>query len=437
MPITGRKNVLYLSTFVPRRCGLATFTADLMDAVDRTNLLAPGGVVAMSQAPGQFAYDARVVMEITQDCRHEYRQAARFVNEGPYDVLCLQHEFGIFGGEDGSYVLDIVRPLRKPLVTTLHTVLSRPDPAKREITRELAERSQVVVVMARRGAALLEEAYGIPREKVTYVPHGAPLPPTEPRGSIRRRLGLEGRFVITTMGLLNPGKGIEHMIRALPTIVERAPDALYLVLGQTHPGVVRHMGEAYREQLLALVEGLGLREHVRLVGSYLTRAQLVDYLVASDLFVTPYVGREQIVSGTLAYAVALGKAIVSTPYVYAEEMLADGTGFLVPFRDPEALARAVLKVYEEPGVRRSLEARAAEKGADLAWTRVGQQYARLFLETLTARRVLVRASRLPAATAVVTADGRHGGKPGPVGHRYRFGDRSLPGAGGGVFRGNA
>lgn len=431
MPAVEARHVLYVSTFVPRRCGLATFTADLLGAVDGTGLLAPGSVLAMSQTPRQFDYDGRVMGELVQEDRSGYGEAAAAVNEGPFDIVCLQHEFGIFGGRDGAHVLDLVRSLRKPLVTTLHTVLSRPDPAKREITRELAARSQVVVVMARRAVDLLEESYGIPREKVTYVPHGAPLPPPEFRGSIRRRLGVEGRFVLTTMGLLNPGKGIEHMLRALPAVVERSPDVLYLVLGQTHPGVVRHMGESYREELHRMVEELGLGRHVRFVGCYLSRSQLVEYLVASDVFVTPYVGREQIVSGTLAYALALGKAIVSTPYVYAEEMLADGTGMLVPFQDPAALGRAVASLRAEPALLRALEARARAKGADMVWSRVGQQYARLFLETLTTRRTLVRTAGLPPADV-----GRGRSAMGRVGlrRRYSLAGGLLPG-GGGLLRG--
>ncbi len=426
MPAAEARHVLYLSTFVPRRCGLATFTADLLAAVDGTGLLAPGSVLAVSQSQDRLDYDARVVGELLQEERHGYAEAAAAINESAFDVVCLQHEFGIFGGRDGAHILDLVRSLRKPLVTTLHTVLSQPDPPKREITRELADRSQVLVVMARRAADLLEEAYGIPREKVTYVPHGAPLPPPEFRGSIRRRLGMEGRFVVTTMGLLNPGKGIEQMLAGLPAVVQRAPEALYLVLGQTHPGVVRHMGETYREELHRLVESLGLRDHVRFVGCYLTQSQLVDYLVASDVFVTPYVGREQIVSGTLAYALALGKAIVSTPYVYAEEMLGDGTGILVPFQDPAALGRAVTGLHHEPAFRRALEARAMAKGAGMVWNRVGQQYARLFLETLTTRRRTVRAGGFsPAGVRLDRA-------ASPVGlrRRYSLAGGILPGGGG-------
>lgn len=389
-----KPHVVYISTYPPRRCGLATFTRDLVDAADDLGLLAPPSVVAVSDVPGEYAYDARVVRELAQHRQGDYARAAEEINRLRPDVVNLQHEYGIFGGEDGEWVLDLVERLRAPLVTTLHTVLSQPDPRRLRIIRRLAERSAVVVVMARRARELLEQVYGLPRGKVVHVPHGAPLPPDRPRAELRRRLGLEGRVALCTFGLINPGKGIEYVLEALPAVVGAHPEALYLVLGQTHPGVKRHMGEAYRDRLLELVQRLRLEPHVRFVDSYLSQQDLVAYLFSADVYITPYLGRDQITSGTLAYALALGKAIVSTPYAYAEEMLGDGTGILVPFRDPGAIAGALRRLLASPSLRGLLEGRAAARGWELSWDRVAQQYVRLFLETMG-------------------TDGRHGKVPRP------------------------
>lgn len=381
MKAPRRPRVVYVSTYPPRRCGLATFTRDLVEAGDATGLLGPSAVVAIGEVPGEYAYDPHVVLEVIQDRRADYAAVAADINRLDADVVNLQHEFGIFGGEDGAFVLDLIENLRRPLVTTLHTVLSRPDARKVRIIRRVAERSQVIVVMARRAVDLLSGVYGIPAEKVVLIPHGAPAAPAEPRGDIRRRLGLGGRFVLCTLGLINPGKGIEYALEALPEVVADHPEVLYLVLGQTHPGVKRHMGEAYRDHLLGLVERLGLGRHVRFVDAYLSQRDLVAYLAASDVYLTPYLGRDQITSGTLAYAVALGKAIVSTPYVYAEEMLAGGAGILVPFRDPRAIAAALRTLITRPRLRGRLEGRTAARGWSLSWSKVAHQYARLFLET--------------------------------------------------------
>lgn len=414
-----RQQVLFVSTFPPRRCGLATFTADLVEALDATGFFSPA-VIAVSQAAGEHDYGAQVVYEISQDRRADYRRAAAFVNSGAGDVACLQHEFGIFGGPDGQYVLDFAAGLEKPLITTLHTVLSRPDARKRGIIRTLAERSQMVVVMAERARGILAEVYGIDPAKVVFIPHGAPAAPASPRQSIRRQLGLEGRVVVSTMGLINPGKGIEYFIQALPEVVSAHPEVLYLVLGQTHPGVLRYMGEAYRDRLLELVEQLGLQRHVRFVASYLSQEQLVAYLAATDIYVTPYLGREQITSGTLAYALALGKAIISTPYLYAEELLGGGAGVLVPFRDSAALAKAVKAIIGRPDLRAALEARAGAIGREMLWPKVAVQYGRLFLETLVPARVAA-----PAAVRPVRVLARSAG--------YRFGAGSSGGAGEGGF----
>lgn len=378
--------MIFVSTYPPRRCGLATFCEDLVSAVEETKLFAPAGVVALSQTPGEYIYGPQVIREVFQDRRADYTIASRFINESGADLVCLQHEFGIFGGNDGDYVVDMVQGLDAPLITTFHTVLSKPDKIKRDLMRYLADRSEAVVVMARRAVDLLRDVYGIDPSKIAFIHHGAPLPPRIDRGEVKRRLGLQGRSVICTLGLINPGKGIEYMIQAMPRVVENFPEAIYLVLGQTHPGVLRHMGEIYRDSLLKLVDELGLHRHVRFVDSYLTRQELIDYLLATDIYVTPYLGREQITSGTLAYAIALGKAIVSTRYVYAEELLGDGNGALVGFRDAAGIAEAVTGLLASPERRGAMELRAARAGLAMGWPRVARHYARLFLETASRRR---------------------------------------------------
>ncbi|MBX6378200.1 MAG: glycosyltransferase family 4 protein [Clostridia bacterium] len=400
-----RLRIVEIATFPPRRCGIATYTANLVEALARNRARPHCRVLAVSEAPSRHTYDRRVAGDIVQDRCRDYVEAARVLNEASVDVVNLQHEFGIFGGPDGQHVLSLVRELRKPLVVTLHTVLSQPTAGQRAVMEELLRRAQVAVVMARRAVDILRDVYGVPADRLRLIPHGVPDFPVWTREEARARLGLTGRKVISTLGLINPGKGIEYVLRALPAVVERHPDVLYLVLGQTHPGVRRVMGESYRDQLCQIVAELGIGEHVRFVDAYLTEGELMDYLAATDVYVTPYVGREQIVSGTLAYAVGAGKAIVSTPYVYAQELLGHGAGLLVPFRDSEALAGALLRIFEEPGLRHRLEERAAALGRLMTWNRVAARYLKLFLSLAAGA---VRLPAAPPAVRILRADGGRG-----------------------------
>lgn len=381
--------VVYVSTFPPRRCGLATFTSDVIEATEATGLVASSSVAAISETDGAHGYDPRVILDLTQDYRAGYVQAARDLNEMDIDVVNIQHEFGIFGGDDGSYLLELVSGLEKPLVTTFHTVLSRPDPRKRRIVRWLSDASEVVVVLARQAVNLLVDGYGIRREKVVMIPHGAPELNGLAPDAARAVLGLEGRFVLCTLGLINPGKGIEYVLEALPGLVAIRPETLYLVLGETHPGVKRWMGEAYRERLMTMVEDLDLQEHVRFIDSYLSQDELVRHLMATDVYITPYLGRDQIVSGTLAYAVSLGKAIISTRYLYAEELLGRGAGVMVDFRDAPAIEEALKRIALSPGLKTRLENRAREVGRSLAWSRVGQSYASVFTKAMGPSTALI------------------------------------------------
>lgn len=367
---------VFLSTYPPQRCGIATFTQHLVGAMEAVTAERPA-VLAVSDGIPASLYPPEVVAAIAREDRPAYREAARLLNRSGASALVVQHEYGIFGGQDGSDVLELVESLEIPWVVTLHTVLRRPTPRQREVVRRMAARARRVVVLARSAREILAEVYGVDPARLVHIPHGAPDGLPTSRHEVRRRLGLERATVLCTLGLINPGKGIEYVIEALPELVPDFPDLLYLVLGQTHPGVLRHSGESYREMLKARARQLGVERHVRFVDAYLDDAALVEYLAASDIYITPYLSPEQISSGTLAYAVGLGKAVISTPYAYAQELLADGRGLLVPFRDAGALAEAVRAILASPRLRRGMERRARLVGRSMAWPRVAEAYAEL------------------------------------------------------------
>ncbi len=378
--------MLFLGTFPPRECGIATFTKDVVDSYDE-EFGASSGVIAIDEPGGESrVYPQQVVARLIQDDRSSYPAIAAFVDAYPCDVLSIQHEYGLFGGADGEWVIDLIQAVRKPVVVSLHTVLPEPSPQHLRITRALCVASSAVVVLSETGREILIERYGVDSRKIRVVHHGVPDVPFSETGDAKRALGLADRTTIATFGLISRGKGLEYAIDAMSAVVTEHPEALYLVLGQTHPVVRRHEGESYRHELQTAIARNGLADNVRLVDKYLDFDELIAYLTATDIYLTPYLDPTQIVSGTLAYAVGLGRAVVSTPYLYAQELLAHGRGFLTPFRDAGAIAGTLVALLDDPDLRESTRRRAYRFGRRMTWPTVAGAYGALFAELMPVRR---------------------------------------------------
>jgi glycosyltransferase involved in cell wall biosynthesis len=383
------QRIAFLGCYEPRQCGIATFTHDLCEAVDA---ITPAQTMALAVNDSEDGYDypPRVCLELQQGNLQSYRHAADYLNFNNADVLSVQHEFGIFGGHAGSHLFALLKEVRMPVVTTLHTVLQNPDAAHRKVMEELTRRSDRLVVMAQKGAAILREVYAVPDEKIDIIAHGIPDIPFTDSNLSKAQFGVEGRPVLLTFGLLGPGKGIEYAIRALPAIVEAHPDVVYLVLGATHPHLVAREGEQYRMGLERLAEELNVKEHVIFYNRFVSLEDLTEFITATDVYVTPYLNEAQITSGTLAYVFGAGKAVVSTPYWHATELLAEGRGMLVPFRDPPAIAEAVCKYLGSAGQMDSTRRDAYRLGREMVWPAVAQRYIESFQRARADRRVQPR-----------------------------------------------
>lgn len=391
----------FVGTYPPRRCGIATFTHDLTEAVISRSGQPVPMVLALTDPGSEYAYPEEVVHEIRQGAKGDYARAAEIVSYSDVRVALVQHEHGIFGGDDGSYVLDFLAPLRVPSIATLHTVLKRPSASQRSIVQQMATHCARLVVMSQVAKDLLATSYDIAGPAVEVIPHGIPALQPIDQQALKARFGVAGRRMLLTFGLLSPNKGIETVIRALPALIARFPDVVYFVVGATHPVVLSRDGEAYRTLLEREAESLGVRDHVVFRDQFVSRTELGHYLQATDIFVTPYMNEAQVTSGALSYAMGAGAAVVSTPYWHAQELLAGGRGRLFPFGDHAALGRTLLELF---GSQRDLaytRAAAIDLTRSMQWPNVGQSYLKLASEALAGvqpKRVppkLKRASALP------------------------------------------
>jgi glycosyltransferase involved in cell wall biosynthesis len=372
------RRIAFLGDYVPRRCGIATFTHQLCEAVAGQEPDAKCIVVAVNDRPEGYDYPPRVRFEIEQKDLDSYLAAADELNDSRADVLCVQHEFGIYGGPAGSHLLALLKQARMPVVTTLHTVLLGPDAAQRHVMDELAKRSDRLVVMARKGAEILRETYGMPDSKVDVIPHGIPDVPFSGTESFKDQFGMAGKSVLLTFGLLGPGKGIEHAIRAMPEIIRRHPQTVYLILGATHPNLLARVGEKYRTSLEHLAEDLGVSDQVVFYNRFVSNDDLRNFIGAADIYLTPYLNEAQITSGALSYVFGAGKVVVSTPYWHARELLAEERGVLVPFQDSAAIADAVCGLLDDPARMERIRRQAYETSRATIWPAVARRYLESF-----------------------------------------------------------
>jgi glycosyltransferase involved in cell wall biosynthesis len=382
--VTAPSRIAFIGNSLPRRCGIATFTTDLQQAVAGSAPPVETGIVAMTDHGHAYDYPSAVSLEINDEKLEDYERAARFLNAGQYGVVSLQHEFGIFGGEAGAHVIALMTQLNMPIVTTLHTVLSRPTPVQRGVLEAILDASTRVIVMAEKGRELLRTTYRLAADKIEVIPHGTPdiafLEPDDAKAAF----GFVGRSVILTFGLLSPSKGVEIMIDAMPAILKHRADAVYVVLGATHPNLLRDQGEAYRESLIARVHTLGISDHVVFLDQFVDQATLLRFISMCDVYVTPYLNEAQMTSGTLAYSFGLGKAVVSTPYWHARELLAHGRGVLVPFGDSAAVSREISALLTDDARRSAMRKRAYASSRAMTWPRIAERYRAAFE---TARRI--------------------------------------------------
>jgi len=372
------RKVAFLGDYLPRKCGIATFTADLRGAIASEFPALQCLVVPVNDVEAGYDYPPEVRFEIAEQDLPSYLRASDFLNITDVDVLCVQHEFGIFGGPAGSHVLALLSELRMPIVTTLHTILREPNTDQKRVMRELIRISTRLIVMSERGREFLFEVYHAPAAKIDLIPHGIPNMPFADPNYFKDEFSVAGRQVLLTFGLLSPNKGIEFALRALPDIIQEFPNIVYVVLGQTHPNLLREEGEAYRLSLERLATDLGVRKHVVFFNRFVELEELMRFIGAADIYLTPYLTEAQITSGTLAYAFGAGNAVVSTPYWHAAELLTAERGKLVPFRDAPAIALAVVELLRDESLRHTMRKNAYRLGRDMVWSRVAQRYAGSF-----------------------------------------------------------
>ncbi|MDC0935432.1 glycosyltransferase family 4 protein [Pirellulales bacterium] len=391
------RKIAFIGDYPPRKCGIATFTHDLRSAVAQ-HAQSDCIVVPVDDLTGGYEYPPEVRFQIAEQDLDSYRRAADFLNFSDVDVVSLQHEFGIYGGAAGGHILAFMRDLRRPVVTTLHTVLPEPSVAQRRVMDQLVELSTRLVVMTERGRSMLREVYNVPEHKIDLIVHGIPDRPFADPNFYKDQFGVEGKFVGLTFGLLSPNKGIETVLKALPEVIREVPNFVYIILGATHPSLVRSEGETYRISLERMSKELGIQKHVSFYNRFVELRELTDFIGAADLYITPYLNPAQAVSGTLAYSFGCGQAVISTPYWHAEELLDDDRGVLVPFADSPALAREMISLLSDDKRRHAMRKRAYLLGREMIWSHVAGLYLNSFQE---ARR---SSSRVPKPLAVRTLE---------------------------------
>ncbi|MCM8785891.1 MAG: glycosyltransferase [Candidatus Omnitrophica bacterium] len=381
-----KPKICFLSTYIPKPCGIATFTNDLLKHIDNYNILIPSKVIALNGKGDFYNYPAEVIKTINIEDIEEYIEASEFLNNSDIEIVGIQHEFGIFGGEYGEYLLEFLDNIKKPCVTTFHTVLPNPPQKMREIVRRISEKSSYIVVMTNLGKTLLNEYYGIPKRKIELIYHGVPFFYLRPTNYLKEKLNLNDKIVISTFGLLSRGKGIEYVIYSLPKILNEFPNVVYLVIGATHPNIVKQEGESYREFLINECERLNVIDNVKFINKFLSLEELLDYLGATDIYITPYLNPSQITSGTLSYALGCGKACISTPYLYAKDIFENGKrGIIVNFRDPENISDAVIYLLKNPEKKKQIEREAYKLGQKMTWEKVAWEYLTLFSRVSSSR----------------------------------------------------
>lgn len=372
------QRVAFIGNHLPRRCGIATFTHDLHRAVATARPALETGVVAMNDPDGTYDYPAAVRFQIAEEMIDGYVEAADFLNADRFDVVCLQHEYGIFGGEAGAHIVELLNRLTVPVVTTLHTVLPAPTPAQRNVMGKIIAKSTKIVVMAEKGREFLRSVHDVSPQKIEVIPHGIPDFPFLETNHAKAKFGFSGKTVILTFGLLSPSKGIETVIDAMPAIIKSCPNAVYVILGATHPNLVRDQGEAYRDSLTARVRELGIEDHVAFFNQFVGQATLLDFISMCDVYATPYLNEAQMTSGTLAYSFGLGKAVVSTPYWHARELLDDGRGILVPFGDTKAIGSEIAALLTNDVRRHAMRKRAYAASRSMTWAQTAKRYLAAF-----------------------------------------------------------
>ena len=378
--------IAFIGNYLPRQCGIATFTTDLCEAIAAEHSETTCIALPVNDIEDGYAYPTRVRFELTEKDINSYLRAADFLHTNNVDLVSLQHEYGIFGGRAGSHILALLRELRMPIVTTFHTILEKPDPDQRRVLEEVAALSDRLVVMSKRGAEFLHQIYGVLPEKIDLIPHGIPDVPFVDPSFHKDLFGVEGKLVLLSFGLLSANKGIENVIAALPAILARYPNVVYIILGATHPHVLRHDGETYRLSLQWMAQEKGVEGQVIFYNRFVSLEELVKFIGAADIYITPYLNSAQIVSGTLAYTLGAGKAVISTPYWYAEEMLAGERGALVPFHDPAALAAKVIHLLDNEAKRHAMRKRAYLFGRTMIWPQVARRYMESFERARAERR---------------------------------------------------